>query len=47
MDFAIFARHWLEAECDACGGADLTGDAQVQGDDLLEFTEHRLGGIHL
>ena len=45
-DFAIFAEHWLEAECGLCGGADLAGrDGQVGLDDLREFVKHWLAGI--
>ncbi len=45
-DFAIFAEHWLEAECGECGGADLAGDdGQVGLDDLREFVKHWLAGI--
>jgi hypothetical protein len=42
LDFAMFAAQWLETACDACGGADLTGNGQVGGDDLREFAENWL-----
>ena len=44
IDFAVFAEHWLEAECGPCSGADLTGNGQVQINDLQEFAENWLGG---
>lgn len=44
-DFALLAVRWLETVCDACGGADLTGDGQVVLDDLWEFADNWLAGI--
>lgn len=41
-DFALLAVRWLETVCDACGGADLTGDGQVVLDDLWEFADNWL-----
>ena len=32
----------LDAVCDTCGKADLTGDGEVDMDDLLEFTDNWL-----
>jgi hypothetical protein len=34
FDFALFAAHWLETNCDVCGGAELTGDRDVDFSDL-------------
>ena len=45
-DFCIFAERWLDAVCDACGGADLTGDGNVQWDDLKELTDNWLAGVN-
>ncbi len=33
-DFAKFGLFWLDTDCNNCGGADLTGDSNVMGDDL-------------
>ena len=44
-DFANFAQHWLESGCDdfpLCSGADLTGDANVNLDDLRVFGQNWL-----
>jgi len=45
QDFAMFAARWLDAVCDDCGGADLTGDGRVALDDLWEFADNWLAGI--
>ena len=45
VDFAKFARHWRDIVCDACSGADLTGDGKVNIDDLLELAENWLAGL--
>jgi hypothetical protein len=37
VDFSLIAAHWLQTGCDACNGADLTGDSNVDTYDLLEF----------
>jgi hypothetical protein len=42
VDFSLFAEHWLDTICGVCNGADLTGDGNVDMDDLLEFTENWL-----
>ena len=42
--FALIAPHWLESDCDTCGGADLTGEGDVDLDDLLILTSHWLKG---
>jgi hypothetical protein len=44
IDFAVFAEHWLETECGPCGGADLTGNGEVDMDDLQKFAGNWLGG---
>ncbi|MBN2269254.1 MAG: hypothetical protein JXN61_01485 [Sedimentisphaerales bacterium] len=36
-DFCLFAARWLDSNCGACGGADLTGDGQVRASDLHHF----------
>ena len=36
-DFAIFAQYWQENNCGLCGGADVTGDGNVNIDDLTVF----------
>ena len=38
-DYSVVAKHWLNNDCGTCGGADLTGDGQVELIDLLDFTE--------
>lgn len=47
-DFAMFAGHWSEINCDEqnnwCGGADLTRDGKVGLDDLREFVANWLAG---
>jgi hypothetical protein len=45
VDFTMFAAHWLETDCGACGGADLTDDGEVGLDDLLEFITNWLIGV--
>jgi len=44
-DFCLFAARWLDNDCGACGGADLTGDGRVRTDDLQQFAENWLGGV--
>jgi mannan endo-1,4-beta-mannosidase len=41
-DFALFAGYWRVSACGQCGGADLTGDGDVDLDDLAEFTANWL-----
>jgi hypothetical protein len=36
-DFATFAEQWLNSGCGCCGGADLTGDGNVNLSDMEEF----------
>jgi hypothetical protein len=42
VDFCLFAESWLDTVCGACGGADLTGNGNVDMDDLMEFTDNWL-----
>jgi hypothetical protein len=44
VDFAVFAKNWLETDCGPCNGSDLTGDGRVQMNDLREFSENWLRG---
>lgn len=44
-DFAWFAPNWQNTSCGVCGGADLTGDGNVDFYDLKEFTENWLAGL--
>jgi hypothetical protein len=41
-DFAFLAERWLDSNCCSCGGVDLTGDRQIQSDDLRELAENWL-----
>ncbi len=41
-DFAAFAQQWLNTACGLCGGADLTGDGNVDYYDLQLFVEQWL-----
>jgi hypothetical protein len=43
-DFAMFAERWPATNCCSCGGIDLTGDRQIQLDDLRELAENWLAG---
>ena len=38
LDFAVLADYWQMTDCGACGGADLTGDGNVDIFDLFDFT---------
>ena len=42
-DFCLFAERWLDSDCGACGGADLTGDGRVRGVDLQQFADNWMG----
>lgn len=44
-DFAYFALWWLQTECGTCGHADLTGDGNVNREDLQEFCDNWLAGL--
>jgi len=41
-DYAMLAERWQDIVCDECGGADLTGDGRVTGEDLGELAYHWL-----
>ncbi len=43
-DFALFANQWQQTSCGECGGAELTGDGNVDISDLKEFVENWLFG---
>jgi len=43
-DFAYFADWWMTAECEICGGADLTGDGIVDIRDLIVENNNWLKG---
>jgi carboxypeptidase D len=45
LDFAILAAHWYQTGCGQCAGADLTGDENVDTDDLQQFVANWLAGI--
>ncbi len=45
VDFCLFAAQWRQADCGTCGGADLTGDGQVQLGDLAQFITYWLIGV--
>jgi len=38
-DFALLGLHWQDTNCDDCDNADITGDGDVNLDDLLKFCE--------
>jgi hypothetical protein len=44
-DFAMFGSQWEGSVCDDCGGADLTGDGCVRGEDLWELAGEWLSEI--
>lgn len=47
-DFAIFARYWKNSGCipnSTCSRADLTGDTDIDTDDLVLFTDSWLKGV--
>jgi len=44
-DFALFAAYWSQPDCAQCGGADFTGDGQVDIDDLGRFAANWLSGV--
>jgi hypothetical protein len=45
VDYALFALHWLEKSCGACGGADLTCDGGVDFNDVRELADSWLAGL--
>lgn len=42
VDMALFAGHWQETGCGECGGADLTGDGNVDLNDVRELANNWL-----
>jgi hypothetical protein len=44
-DYAVFASLWGETACGSCGGADLTGDGNVDFNDLQQLCENWLEGV--
>jgi hypothetical protein len=44
-DLAIFSQYWLMTGCEACGGADFTGDQNVMPEDLSIFIADWLCGL--
>ncbi len=44
-DFCLFAAHWRQTACGACGGADLTCDGNVDWADLKVLTDNWLVGL--
>ena len=44
-DFAYFSSHWLQKGLAPYSGADLTGDGNVNIQDLLEFSENWMAGM--
>jgi len=41
----LFADYWSQTDCGRCGGADLTGDGNVDIDDLTLFIDIWLSGL--
>jgi hypothetical protein len=44
-DYAVIADRWLDARCDECTAADLTGDGRVGFGDIYEFAFEWLGSL--
>jgi len=44
-DFAYFAGYWGQISCGLCGGADLTGDGNIDENDLKKFAQNWLADI--
>jgi hypothetical protein len=44
-DFAYLAGYWGKISCGRCGGADLTGDENVDKNDLKKLAENWLAGL--
>lgn len=42
IDFSLFAEYWQSVACGQCGQADLTGDGNVDADDLVDFSHNWL-----
>jgi len=45
LDFATFTQYWNEIDCCSCGGADLTGDGNIDKQDLFIFCNNWLADI--
>ncbi|MGD9109358.1 MAG: VCBS repeat-containing protein [Phycisphaerales bacterium] len=45
VDFAMLAAYWQYTSCGTCGGADLTGEGNVDVNDLSEFCDNWLAGV--
>ena len=45
VDFAVFAKYWLETNCGICRGVDLVCDGTVDVNDLQAFTKNWLAGV--
>jgi len=39
LDFAVFAEQWMQIDCGPCGGADFTGDGNVDANDLKKLAD--------
>ena len=46
LEFGVISQYWLQTDCDLCGGADLTGDGNVNIDDLIKLTERWLLALY-
>ncbi len=44
-DFAYLAGHWGRISCGRCGDADLTGDGNIDENDLKKLAENWLAGL--
>ena len=44
FDYAGLAGYWQDSSCGTCSGADLTGDGNVDANDLREFADNWLAG---
>ncbi len=44
IDFAMFVQNWMDTGCGLCGGADFTGDGNVDQKDLVRIVENWLAG---
>ena len=44
-DFAALAQWWMDTDCGLCGGAELTGDGNVNTHDLKELADNWLTGV--
>lgn len=44
-DFAFFAAYWGQNNCNDCSGADLTGDGNIDENDLKKLAQNWLAGL--